>query len=180
MRLSLTIFSSMVERICRLCSWWKHSHLSPEAKTVLINPPILSIPTYYSLVYHIPNSILKEITRLLRSFFWYKDGNGKGIHVVAWDSITTSKTEEGLAIKNLSIAKQFLMAKNAFKFLNGDGAFWVQILSHKYGSFNFWRDSVPFRCSWFFRCLSQIAFKMKPFRWMNSVNPNCSFFLFDP
>lgn len=54
----------------------------------------------------------------------FKGSNRKSIHVVAWNRLTDAKTDGGLAIKNLAIAKHTLMAKNDFKFLNSDDALW--------------------------------------------------------
>lgn len=41
----------------------------------------------------------------------------------------------------------------------------------KYGYVNFWRDSIPASCSWFFRGLCYTTFKLKPSLRINSINP---------
>lgn len=113
----------------------------------MINSYILSIPTYYILVYPVPDSILQEITRLVRDFFWFKGGNGKGTHSITWSCITKNNTEGGLSFRNLSHDQHSLMAKDVFKFLNVDQAIWVDIMHLKYGSLNIWLDSAPPNCS---------------------------------
>ncbi|XP_039125466.1 uncharacterized protein LOC120261592 [Dioscorea cayenensis subsp. rotundata] len=170
-RLAKSTFADIIANIKNRCSRWTHSKLSPAAKTVLINSSLLSLPLYYLSVYPIYDSILLEIHRIVRRFFWSKSCNGKGIHAVSWNDITIPKTEGGLAIRNLTLAKHSLMAKNVFKYLNCDKCIWVDILLLKYGMLNFWKDSIPAGCSWFFRGLCYTAIKIIPSLRINTVNP---------
>lgn len=73
----------MIDKIRRTCDHWKLSKLSMAAKTTLINSSLLSIPTFYLLVYPIPESVLLEINKIIRDFLWHKGGKGKGIHAVS-------------------------------------------------------------------------------------------------
>lgn len=149
-RLEIASFNPMISTIRHICTKWKHSKLSQVAKVILINSSILSIPTYYTSVYPIPDTVLNEINKIVRDFLWYKDNNRKGIHVVALSNLTDSKSEGGLGIKNLLVAKTSLMAKNILKFLNAEDTFWVNTLLHKHVKINFWKDPIPLRYSWFF------------------------------
>lgn len=90
------------------------------------------------------------------------------------------KPEGDIGIKNLSIVKHSLMAKHVFKYLNRDNVIWVDILRLKYGYINFWKDTAPHKCSWFFRSLYYTAFQIKPFCKLNSINPDNTSFLWDP
>lgn len=117
----------MVDTIHRSCGRWSNFSLFPAAKTILINSSLLSILTYCLSVYPIPDSILSVISKLMRRFFWSWDINGKGIHNVTWCYLTEGKAEGGIGIKDLSIAKQSLMAKHMFKYLNRFNAIWVDI-----------------------------------------------------
>lgn len=58
----------------------------------------------------------------MKSFFWHKGANEKGILTVAWNCITNRKIKGGLDIKNLTLANHSVMAKNVFKYLNTDDA----------------------------------------------------------
>lgn len=178
-RLALAVFNTMIAKIQYLCSRWRHLHLSSAAKVVLINSSLLSVPTYYLSVYPIHDSTLHEIKKITRGFFWHKGGDRNGIHVVSWDDLTDSKPEGGLTIRNLLLAKQSLMAKDIFKYINGDDFIWADILDSKYGALNFWMDSIPACCSWFFEALCNVAFKLRSFFWLNFINPNQTSFLFD-
>lgn len=154
--------------------------LSMVAKSTLINSSLISIPTYYISIYPIPDSILKEIQKTVRSFFWHKGGNEKGIHAVCRNCLTDSKTEGELALRNLLVAKHSLKAKLVFKYLNYANSIWVNILHHKYGRLNFLSDLALSNCSWFFRGLCGAANILRPYYRINFVNPSCTSFLFDP
>lgn len=72
------------------------------------------------------------------------------------------------------------MSKNIFKYLNNFDCLWVDILHSKYGDINFWRDSAPARCSWFFRGLCNSAICIRKFCKIKSVNPTRTSLLWDP
>lgn len=115
----------------------------------------MSIPLYYLLIYHVPNSILDNISKLVRKFLWSSSGDRSGIHLVNWTETTHNHYEEGLGIKNPRFFRQSLMANNVFSYLNNHNVFWVNLLWIKYGLLNFWMDDPPMNCSWFFRWLCQ-------------------------
>ncbi|XP_039115766.1 uncharacterized protein LOC120251270 [Dioscorea cayenensis subsp. rotundata] len=179
-RIAASAFNNMVDRIRRTCNSWSRFHLSPAAKTILINTSLLAVPIYTLSVYPIPDSILNEISRAVRKFFWSRDSNGKGIHNVSWSTINDGKPEGGIGIRNLSLAKYSLKAKHVFKLLNNDSAIWVDIMRLKYGHSNFWMNSAPARCSWFYRSLFNVANRIKPFCRIGSVNPINTSFAWDP
>ncbi|XP_039130894.1 uncharacterized protein LOC120267295 [Dioscorea cayenensis subsp. rotundata] len=179
-RLAASSFNPMVVKIRHLCSRWSNYNLSQAAKTTLINSTLFSIPTYTLSVYPIPDSIISEITRIVRKFFWCRNSNGKGIHNLNWKIVNEDKAEGGIGIRNLSLAKYSLMAKHFFNYLNNGDAIWVDILRSKYGDFNFWKSKAPTKCSWFFRYLTRIAGRLKPNCRINSVNPARTSFLWDP
>lgn len=100
----------------------------------------MSIPLYYLLIYHVPNSILDNISKLVRKFLWSSSGDRSGIHLVNWTETTHNHYEEGLGIKNPRFFRQSLMANNVFSYLNNHNVFWVNLLWIKYGLLNFWMD----------------------------------------
>lgn len=72
------------------------------------------------------------------------------------------------------------MAKNVFKYLNLDNAFWVDIIHCKYGNINFWQDSIPPKWFWVFWGLCNTASVLKPNLWLRSINTNYTSFLCGP
>ncbi|KAH7691569.1 Reverse transcriptase zinc-binding domain-containing protein [Dioscorea alata] len=179
--LGILIFKHMVDSIRHTCSRWSNFNLSSAAKATLINySSLLSIPIYTFSVYTMPDLILSEITKLVQKFYWSRGGNGTGIHNVNWSTVIEGKPEGGIGIKNLSLAKHSLMAKHVFKYLNNVDFLWVDILHLKYGRINFWMNSAPSKCSWFFKCLFNTASRIKPFCRISSINPANTSFFWDP
>ncbi|XP_039129019.1 uncharacterized protein LOC120265197 [Dioscorea cayenensis subsp. rotundata] len=179
-RLALSNFSRMLDKTERILSNWSHSKISMAGKTILINSILMSIPVYYLSVYPVPDSVLDGITKAATAFFWSKGGNRKGMNSVNWTDITLGHSEGGLSIRNLRASKISLMAKNVLSYLNHHDAIWVDILINKYGIVNFWTDSIPSNCSWFFRCLCHNANLIKPLLWLYHINPNLTDIMFHP
>lgn len=61
-----------------------------------------------------------------------------------------------------------------------DDSIWVGILINKYEKINIWNDTIPAKCSWFFRGLCHSVSFIKKHCKMNSVNPEATSFLWDP
>ncbi|XP_039129310.1 uncharacterized protein LOC120265457 isoform X2 [Dioscorea cayenensis subsp. rotundata] len=72
------------------------------------------------------------------------------------------------------------MAKHVFGFLNKKDGIWVDVLSHKYDKLDFWRNTAPVNCSWFYRSLHKAAPQIKPFCRINLINPALTSFCWDP
>ncbi|XP_039119935.1 uncharacterized protein LOC120256290 [Dioscorea cayenensis subsp. rotundata] len=179
-RLAVSTFKPMIDKIRLQCNRWSNFNLSSAAKATLINYSLLSIPTYTLSVYTIPEVVISEITKVVRKFYWCRNGNGKGIHNVNWKTLNEGKPEGGIGIRNLSLAKSSLMAKHVFGFLNRKDGIWVDVLSHKYGKLDFWRNTASVNYSWFYRSLHKAAAQIKPFCRINSINPALTFFCWDP
>lgn len=83
-------------------------------------------------------------------------------------------------MRDLGLSKISLMAKNVFHLINNANVWWVSIMNLKYGNFNVWKDNVPANCSWFYRGLYRNAKHIRPFLWINSINPALISFWNDP
>ncbi|XP_039119691.1 uncharacterized protein LOC120255989 [Dioscorea cayenensis subsp. rotundata] len=179
-RLALAQFDSMVTRLNRAVDNWGKVKLSKAGKSILINSILMSTPIYYLAVYPIPDSILAKISLIARKYLWANYDHGSGMPLVNWDTITSSRSEGGLGIRNLLKVKHSLMAKNLFNLLNKHENIWVDIVCLKYGDFNFWTMKPPPNCSAFFRGLCYNANVLKPFLWINCLNPSVTSFLYHP
>lgn len=91
-----------------------------------------------------------------------------------------AKDKGGLALRNLSIAKHSLKVKHVFNYLNWADIIWVNIVHLKYRQINFWKDSIPRNCSWYFQGLYHTTTTLKPFCGILSVNPSITSLLYDP
>ena len=66
-----------------------------------------------------------------------------GLPLISWNRTTLGKTEGCLAIRNLRHLRTAYLGKNTLKYLNKDGAMWVNILEHKYDFVHSWSLNIP-------------------------------------
>lgn len=94
----------------------------------MINSSLLSLSSYYLLIYPIPDSALDKISQSARNLLWANSSNRSGMPMVGWSNTTLDKPNGGLGLWNLRLAKHSLMAKNVFNLLNKDDYIWVDIV----------------------------------------------------
>lgn len=111
-RLLVSHFSPLISRLQRLTSFWNQLHITYAGKVILINSVLLSVPSYTLFVYHMPDSVLDQITRIARNFLWHKDGNRSDLPLVSWNRAMLDKPDGGLAMKNLKLVHTAYIAKN--------------------------------------------------------------------
>ena len=70
---------------------------------MLIKAVAQAIPTYAMQCFNIPVSILKEIEKLCRCFFWGQKKEEKKMAWVAWEKVYGSKAEGGLGKKSCGV-----------------------------------------------------------------------------
>ncbi|KAL0367207.1 UNVERIFIED_CONTAM: putative mitochondrial protein [Sesamum radiatum] len=74
--------------------------LSQLGRKVLIKAVIQAVPAYVMTVFRIPDTLLREIKRMMADFFW-NHGEPRKIYWVAWRKVCRSKDEGGLGFRDL-------------------------------------------------------------------------------
>lgn len=154
---------------------WSHSTISQAAHLTLINSSLFSIPTYFLCLFLIPNSIMDSISKLACKFLWGWNGEGKSFHTVGWNTVITSKSEEGLGLKNLRLANTALLSKHLFSILNQNKKNWITLFHRNYPKCSLWNIKAYSKTSWFYKFISTIVDLLK-----NNFNPRQTNFLNDP
>jgi hypothetical protein len=62
-------------------------------------------------VYLIPEGIIKEIERMMNSFWWGGGSHNGGIKWLTWDKMSYPKTYGGLGFRNLHLFNMAMVAK---------------------------------------------------------------------
>jgi hypothetical protein len=60
-----------------------------------------AIPSYIMSIYLLPEGTIKDIERMMNSFWWGGGTNNNGIKWLAWDRMTTPKSQGGLGLRDL-------------------------------------------------------------------------------
>ncbi|GJR93739.1 RNA-directed DNA polymerase, eukaryota, reverse transcriptase zinc-binding domain protein [Tanacetum coccineum] len=81
---------------------WRSKSLSFVERLQLIMAVLASTQVYWSFVFLIPKTMIKDINKVLKSFLWSQDETSKGKVKIAWSSVSKPKNKGGLGIKNLS------------------------------------------------------------------------------
>ncbi|GJZ71682.1 hypothetical protein Tco_0635533 [Tanacetum coccineum] len=85
----------VVEKFKNNIADWKAKMMSFEGRLTLVKLALGSLPLYYFSMFRVPLSVLKNLERIRKNFFWGGVGEGKRISWVKWDSILASFREGG-------------------------------------------------------------------------------------
>lgn len=105
-----------------LSRWWSFKYDSRVAKepyrsrkkNMLIYAIINHIYLYYLMTSYISDKIIHKINKTSREFFY--GGHNTYNNLINWDSVTMSKDEGGLSIKDLHIVKSMIIPRDYYLF----------------------------------------------------------------
>jgi hypothetical protein len=92
--------------------------LSRAGKEVVIKSVLQVIPSYVIGVYLLPDSTIKDIKRMMNSFWWGGGANNnKGIRWLAWDRMTHPKSQGRMGFRDLHAFNLAMIAKQRWNIL---------------------------------------------------------------
>jgi hypothetical protein len=80
-----------------------------------------------------PVNVWKEVVKIQRDFLWSGLEKKRKINWVNWDTVTNSRCDGGLGVRDLRRVNLSLLAKWKWRFLNADCDSWKLVLQAKYG-----------------------------------------------
>lgn len=142
-QLRQTLYSSLLDRVRRKLATWKIKTLSRAACTVLIQSTLLAILVYLMQSALLPCSIIREVERLCRQFFWGEIGVTRKLHTIKWDTLCQPRRHGGLGLLSLRPTNLVLLAKAGWRILSLPTSLSAQIFIEKYGQ---WEDIRNCHC----------------------------------
>ncbi|XP_058770466.1 uncharacterized protein LOC131644088 [Vicia villosa] len=93
-------FAFIKDRIWKRINSWRGRSLSKAGKEVMIKSVLQSIPSYIMSVFIIPDGVVKDIEKMLNSFWSGGGSNNKGIRWMAWDKLSCPKKDGGMGFRD--------------------------------------------------------------------------------
>lgn len=87
------VFSFLTDRVCERIKRWNQRDFSMAGRGVLKKAVLQAIPTYAMSCFLVPSTILEEIEKLVRRF-WFCSGESRGMHWLQWSHMCRAKDRE--------------------------------------------------------------------------------------
>lgn len=139
-----------MDKIVARARSWASRALSYAGRLQLINSILFAIQTYWSSLFILPKSVIKQVEQVLRNFLWKGSDLSHGGAKVAWASICLTKQEGGLGITNFEVWNLAAMLKHIWHICSdGDQSIWSNwVRSYLIRHRDFWEMRRPGVCSW--------------------------------
>jgi hypothetical protein len=111
------VFAYIKDRVWKRINSWGGRALSRAGKEVMIKSVLQVIPSYVMSVYLLPDSTIKDIERMMNSFWWGGGANNKGIRWLAWDRMTYPKAQGGMGFRDLHAFNLAMIAKQGWNIM---------------------------------------------------------------
>lgn len=110
-----------------------------------------AIPIYIMGVFKLPESVLEDLTRLTRNFWWGVENRKRKTHWIAWDKLTCSKDRGGMGFRDMKLFNQALLARQAWRLIEKPDSLCARVLKARYYPNGCLGDMV------FRKCLAHLA-----------------------
>ncbi|XP_042969022.1 uncharacterized protein LOC122301695 [Carya illinoinensis] len=127
-------FSLVVDRIKSKMASWKTKVLSQGGKEILLKFVLQSIPTYSMGIFKLPKSIVKNLNKLLQSFWWAQTDSKSKVHWLSWQTMGKPKDQGGLGFRDFEFFNLALLAKQGWRIIQNLTSVAPQVLKAKYFS----------------------------------------------
>ncbi|GER32750.1 RNA-directed DNA polymerase (reversetranscriptase)-related family protein [Striga asiatica] len=126
-------FQFVVEAVRERISGWKNCFLSTAGKETLIKSVLSALPVFVMSCFILPQSVCKDICRLLANFWWAKgDNQRRSVHWLAWERMAMPKGEGGLGFQDLKLFNKAMIMKQLWRITEQPDLLMSKVLRSKY------------------------------------------------
>jgi hypothetical protein len=126
------VFAYIKDRIWKRINSWRGRALSKAGKEVMIKSVLQAIPSYIMSIYLLPEGTIKDIERMMNSFWWGGGTNNNGIKWLAWDRMTTPKSQGGLGFRDLQSSNLAMVAKQGWNIMTNPSSLVARLYKARY------------------------------------------------
>lgn len=131
-RVKKSDFHFLLEKVQTKLSAWKSRLLNKASRTTLARSVLASIPVYTMQNVWVLYSICSTLDASVRRFIWKNNNDGRGIHLVNWNTVSSPKQYGGLGVREARISNTALLGKLVWNLMHNSNKLWVEVLAHKY------------------------------------------------
>ncbi|CAL1382969.1 unnamed protein product [Linum trigynum] len=132
-RVTKTRYKELVLRIQKKLATWKSNCLSLASRITMVRSVASSMAVYPMFSELLPASVCNDLDRINRQFIWGEEDGKSKFHPVAWELMTTPKSQGGIGIRPTKLANQAMLAKGGWKLTTREDSLWTKLLLEKYG-----------------------------------------------
>ncbi|XP_019089220.1 PREDICTED: uncharacterized protein LOC109128016 [Camelina sativa] len=178
-KLTLLDCAPLIQKVKSKFNAWSTKSLSFVGRLQLLNTVIAGLTNFWCSAFVLPKKCIQTLNSLSGAFLWKGTTEGHHSACVAWETITTAKSEGGLGIRDLQLWNKACMIKLIWLLLFRSGSVWVAwfkgaVLSGKLS--NFWTRKPSTRYSWLANKLFKLRDEVYP--WIKlkvGDGKNCQF-----
>lgn len=151
-KLSLSNCEPLIQQVKARVSSWSAKSLSFTGRLLLIKTVISGIATFWCSTFILPNSCIKRINTICGMFLWKGSTEGHHTTRVAWETVTKTKEQGGLGVKDLLTWNKACALKLIWLMFFRAGSIWVAWFKDivlKGPETNYWSVKPSQRNSWF-------------------------------
>lgn len=91
-----------------------------------------ALPTYVMGVFKLPAGLCKDLTRLMREYWWGKENGKRKMQWISWDVMMRPKSHGGIGFRDLQLFNQALLARQAWRLLQFPESLCACVLKARY------------------------------------------------
>ncbi|XP_062113366.1 uncharacterized protein LOC133824492 [Humulus lupulus] len=127
---------------------WSSRHLSYAGRMQLIHSVLFGLRNYWMSIFILPQSVVKEIEKLCRSFLWGSAGLRSKPHLASWKKVCLPKAYGGLGFRDGALWNRAILAKYIWVLSEQPEILWVKWVNSIYlKGCNFWCYILKSDCS---------------------------------
>lgn len=162
---------AIVEKMVARVKAWSSRHLSFKGRVQLANSVLLSIHIYWAQVMILPNSLLKWITSICRSFLWYGTHEKLAPRSVAWGSVCKLKKADGLGLRQIKLWNVAAIGKLTWAIASKKDCLWVKWVNSVYiKDSQWWAYIAPVDGNWYWKQIFYVTNVMAQFYSSNALS----------
>ena len=146
----------LLERILSRIKLWTSTSLTYAGRLQLIKSTLFSMQVYWSSMFILPTSIIRNIESSLAAFLWKGTSLTHTGAKVAWATVCYPLEEGGLGIKNIKTWNKAATLKHVWRLLTEETSTWAAwVKSVLLRGRCFWYMNIPSSSSWSWRKILQ-------------------------